>query len=122
MPTSSPSRACSRPTPPSRCWSSPSSPSSNLPRRAWSRSHKPKPWGTSMSEPVEPLLPSEQVTAVAEVEPTVDAVHLTRILEAALLTTQEPLSITELKRLSEAPLETKYVEELLQQLADKYAT
>jgi segregation and condensation protein B len=74
-----------------------------------------------MSEPVEPLLPSEQVTAVAEVEQTVDAVHLTRIFEAALLTTQEPLSITELKRLSEVPLETKHVEELLQRLADRYA-
>ncbi len=97
-----------------------------------------------MSEPVEPLLPSEQQvitvrpelvegtdvhastssarTDIAEIERAVDAVHLTRILEAALLTTQEPLSITELKRLSEVPLETKYVEELLQQLADKYAT
>jgi segregation and condensation protein B len=48
-------------------------------------------------------------------------VHLARVFEAALLTTQEPLSITELKRLSEIPLETKYVEEMLQQLADKYA-
>ncbi len=93
-----------------------------------------------MSEPVEPLLPSEQGitvrpepvegtdvstssgrTDVAEVEHPVDAVHLTRVFEAALLTTQEPLSITELKRLSEVPLETKYVEELLQKLADRYA-
>ncbi len=95
-----------------------------------------------MSEPVEPLLPSEQGTTVrpepvegtdvhastssartdvAEIEQTVDPVHLTRVFEAALLTTQEPLSITELKRLSEVPLETKYVEELLQQLAQRYA-
>ena len=50
-----------------------------------------------------------------------DAVQLTRILEAALLTSQEPLSIAELKRLSEIPLETKFLEELLQQLASKYA-
>ncbi len=95
-----------------------------------------------MSEQVEPSLPSEQGitvrpepvegadvhastgsarTDVAEVEQTVDAVHLTRIFEAALLTTQEPLSITELKRLSDTPLETKHVEELLQQLAQRYA-
>ena len=53
-----------------------------------------------MSEPVEPSLPSEQVSAVAEIEHAVDSVLLTRIFEAALLTTQEPLSITELKRLS----------------------
>jgi segregation and condensation protein B len=74
-----------------------------------------------MSEPVEPSLPSEETTAVAEVEHAVDTVQLMRIFEAALLTTQEPLSIAELKRLSEVPLETRTVEELLQQLADKYA-
>jgi segregation and condensation protein B len=73
-----------------------------------------------MSEPVEQSLPSEQVTAVAEVEHAVDTVQLMRILEAALLTTQEPLSSAELKRLSEIPLETRFLEELLQQLADKY--
>ncbi|MDD5059172.1 MAG: SMC-Scp complex subunit ScpB [Sideroxydans sp.] len=60
-------------------------------------------------------------TELVEAEHAVDAVQLKRILEAALLTTQEPLSIAELKRLSDVPLETKFVEELLQQLADKYA-
>jgi len=74
-----------------------------------------------MSEPVEQSLPSDQVTAVAEVEHAVDSAQLLRVFEAALLTTQEPLSIAELKRLSEIPLETKFVEELLQKLADKYA-
>lgn len=74
-----------------------------------------------MSEPVEPLLPSEEHTAVVEAEHAVDIALLTRIFEAALLTTQEPLSIAELKRLSEAPLENRMVEELLQQLAQKYA-
>jgi segregation and condensation protein B len=101
-----------------------------------------------MSEPVEQSLPSETrqnpspvtgegkhtegtdvsviastdsaSTDVAEIEHAVDTVQLLRILEAALLTTQEPLSITELKRLSEIPLETRFLEELLQQLADKY--
>jgi len=74
-----------------------------------------------MSEPVAPSLPSEQVTAVAEAEHAVDTVLLKRIFEAALLTTQEPLSIAELKRLSEVPLETSLVEELLRHLAEKYA-
>ncbi len=95
-----------------------------------------------MSEPVEQSLPSEineavrpepvegldvhasidsARTEVVEAEHAVDAAQLTRILEAALLTTQEPLSIAELKRLSEIPLETKFLEELLQQLAAKYS-
>jgi segregation and condensation protein B len=99
-----------------------------------------------MSEPVEPSLPSEPIatgerveehpavistvlastestgTDVAETEHAVDTAQLLRIFEAALMTSQEPLSNTELKRLSEIPIETKFVEELLQQLADKYAT
>lgn len=102
-----------------------------------------------MSEPVEPSLPSEPNlipeslegadahaaltstvlastdsigTDVVEAEHAVDTVQLLRIFEAALLTSQEPLSNTELKRLSEIPIETRFVEELLQQLADKYAT
>ncbi|MBU0622608.1 MAG: SMC-Scp complex subunit ScpB [Gammaproteobacteria bacterium] len=95
-----------------------------------------------MSEPVEQSLPSEQNTAVhpespdpvqdtavevaastdvAELEHAVDTEQLLRIFEAALLTTQEPLSSSELKRLSEIPIETRFVEELLQKLADKYA-
>lgn len=104
-----------------------------------------------MSEPVEHSLPSEQNVAVrpepvegvdvhtstkpsvlsevegaartdvVEVEHAVDSAQLLRIFEAALLTTQEPLSIGELKRLSEIPVETRFVEELLQKLADKYA-
>jgi segregation and condensation protein B len=89
-----------------------------------------------MSEPVEPSQPSEtnlssfpvtgegertEGTEVAEAEHAVDSAQLLRIFEAALLTSQEPLSNTELKRLSERPIETRFVEELLQQLADKYA-
>jgi segregation and condensation protein B len=87
-----------------------------------------------MSEPVEQSLPSETHpipspvegeraagTDVVETEHAVDSVQLLRIFEAALLTSQEPISNTELKRLSEIPIETRFVEELLQQLADKYA-
>lgn len=74
-----------------------------------------------MSEPVEPSQPSEEATAIAEIEHAVDTVQLMRVLEAALLTTQDPLSIPELKHLSDVPLESKFIEELLQQLAAKYA-
>jgi segregation and condensation protein B len=84
-----------------------------------------------MSEPIEPSLPSEDNLAVRpaqiegaeiiEAEHAVDTAQFLRILEAALLTTQEPLSVAELKRLSEVPLETRALEELLQKLADKYA-
>ncbi len=58
---------------------------------------------------------------VAEIGHAADTAQLLRIFEAALLTSQEPLSITELKRLSDIPLETRTVEELLHQLSDKYA-
>jgi segregation and condensation protein B len=71
-----------------------------------------------MSEPVEQSLPSEQNTAVAE---AIDTTLVLRIFEAALMTSQEPLSATQLKRMVEVPLETRQVEELMQKLADKYA-
>ncbi len=102
-----------------------------------------------MSEPVEPSLPiktptavhpqpdetlevqsaasdanlptTDTATTVAELEHIVDTALLKRIFEAALLTSQEPLAIAELKRLSDIPLETKFVEEMLQQLAADYA-
>ncbi|TXT27424.1 MAG: segregation and condensation protein B [Gallionellaceae bacterium] len=44
-----------------------------------------------------------------------------RVLEAALLTTQEPLSLAELKKLGDAPPEGRLVEELLEQLAQEYS-
>ena len=42
-------------------------------------------------------------------------------MEAALLTTQEPLSLAELKKLSDAPVEGRLVEELLEQVAQEYS-
>ncbi len=52
---------------------------------------------------------------------SVDAVLLKKILETALLTTPEPLSLAELKKLSDMPIESQFVEELLEQLAQEYA-
>ncbi len=58
---------------------------------------------------------------VPEAQGAVDAAALKRILEAALLTTQEPLTLAELKKLSDAPLENRFIEALLEQLAQDYA-
>ena len=62
-------------------------------------------------------LPQPEESAV----PVVDTAHLKKVLEAALLTTQEPLSLAELKKLSDVPLESRQMEELLEQLAQDYA-
>jgi len=50
----------------------------------------------------------------------IDAVQLNKILEVALLTTPEPLSLAELKKLSDAPVENHILEKILEQLAQKY--
>ena len=60
-------------------------------------------------------------TDIVELDHPVDTVLLKRVYEAALMSSQEPLSITELKRLSDAPLETAFIETLLSELAEKYA-
>jgi segregation and condensation protein B len=60
--------------------------------------------------------PSEEAVAL------VDAIQLKKILETALLTTQEPLSLAELKKLADAPMENKFIEELLEQLVQDYAS
>ena len=68
-----------------------------------------------MSGQVETLPQSEEAIA------PVDVAQLKKIVEAALLTTQEPLSLVELKRLSDVPVENSLLEELLAQLAQDYA-
>ena len=45
-----------------------------------------------------------------------------RVLEAALLTSQEPLSLVELKKLYETPPDNHVIEALLDQLAQKYSS
>lgn len=74
-----------------------------------------------MSEPATPSLPSETGQQLAVAQPEIDAALLQRVIEAALLTTQEPLSLAELKRLSDTPLENRQVEEWLQQIAARHA-
>ena len=73
-----------------------------------------------MSEQV--ASPSNDLPAVTAQDGALpDVAYLKKVFEAALMTSQEPLSMSELKKLSDAPLETRFVEELLQQLVEKYA-
>lgn len=73
-----------------------------------------------MSEQV--ASPSNDLPAVTAPEGTpADTAQLKRIFEAALMTSVEPLSMSELKKLGDVPLENSRIEELLQQLAADYA-
>lgn len=51
-----------------------------------------------------------------------DLALLKNVLEAALMVSQEPLSLSELKKLGDVPLETAVVEQILQQLAQEYSS
>lgn len=75
-----------------------------------------------MSEQV--VSPSSEIQLPAATSPEgqpPDVAFLKKVFEAALMTSQEPLSMSELKKLSDTPLETRFIEELLQQLVEKYA-
>jgi segregation and condensation protein B len=73
-----------------------------------------------MSEQV--ASPSNDLPAVTAPEGTpADTAQLKKIFEAALMTSVEPLSMSELKKLGDIPLESSRIEELLQQLAADYA-
>ncbi|CAH1905922.1 Segregation and condensation protein B homolog [Candidatus Nitrotoga sp. HW29] len=50
----------------------------------------------------------------------IDAMLLKKILEVALLTAPEPLSLAELKKLSDVPVENHTIEKMLEQLAQEY--
>ncbi len=67
-----------------------------------------------MSGQVIALPLSEDATA------QIDAVQLKKILEVALLTNSEPLSLAELKKLSDTPVESHAIEKMLEQLAQEY--
>ena len=79
-----------------------------------------------MSGQAEPLLPSEIIIFPVRDEPqdtveeALDTQKLKRIIEAALLTASEPLSIAELKKLSDAPLDHRQIETLLEELTQDW--
>ncbi len=79
-----------------------------------------------MSEQAEPLPPSESAVppdfppdVLPAVPPAVlpDFEQLKRVLETALLTATEPLPAAELKKLSDAPIDNRQIETLLEELA-----
>jgi segregation and condensation protein B len=67
-----------------------------------------------MSEQVVPLLQSE-IEVSGELLP--DSQQFKRVLETALLTASEPLSLPELKKLCDVPLDNRQLESLLEELA-----
>ena len=79
-----------------------------------------------MSEQAEasPQTDTQLVAHIGQIEmlaASIDVAQFKKVVEAALLTTQEPLTLADLRRLSDAPLENKFIEELLEQLARDYA-
>ena len=81
-----------------------------------------------MSEPAEPL-PQSEASVEAESSPEsvtvctdlfggkMNTEQFKRVLEAALLTTTEPLPVSELKKLSDVSLDNRQLETLLEELA-----
>ena len=73
-----------------------------------------------MSEPVAPLPLSEITPDVMSTMPQPDMHQFVRILETALLTSAEPLPLSELKKLSDPPLENHQLETLLAELSQSW--
>jgi segregation and condensation protein B len=71
-----------------------------------------------MSELAEPLPQSDSSVTPGEVLP--DMEQLKHVLETALLTATEPLPISELKKLSDTPIENRQIEALLEELAQSW--
>lgn len=64
---------------------------------------------------------SDQVSTSPQSDDAAARAELKKILETALLTSQEPLALAELRKLSDAPLENRDLEALLEELAGDYA-
>ena len=71
-----------------------------------------------MSELAEPLPQSDSSETPGEVLP--DMEQLKHVLETALLTATEPLPVSELKKLSDTPIENRQIEALLEELAQSW--
>ncbi len=79
-----------------------------------------------MSGQAEPLPPSEEIIFPDHTGPAesageqIDMQQLKRVLEAALLTSAEPLSLAELKKLGDTSLDNRQLEMLLEELAQDW--
>ena len=80
--------------------------------------------GLTQSEvvPANDVVKSAELDLVHDAAPGIAPALLKKILEAALLTSQEPLSMAELKKLVEVVPGTALIEELLNQLAQECST
>lgn len=76
----------------------------------------------SNNDPVNEEAKSTELNLVQDAAPVVDTVLLKNVLEAALLTSQEPLALVDLKNLAEVVQGSKLVQEILNQLAQEYST
>jgi segregation and condensation protein B len=79
-----------------------------------------------MSGQAQTTLPQIDAQDAADLETSgavadIDAAQLRKILEAALLTAQEPLTIAEMKKLSDTPVDNVFIEGLLGEIAQEYA-
>jgi segregation and condensation protein B len=70
-----------------------------------------------MSEQVVPLLQNE-IEVSGELLP--DSQQFKRVLETALLTATEPLSLPELKKLCDEPMDNRQIETILEELAEDW--
>jgi len=81
-----------------------------------------------MSGQAEPLAQSETSVIILPLPvegddqalPPIDTAQLKRVLETALLTSSEPLSLAELKKLSDEPLDNRQLEALLEEIAQDW--
>lgn len=73
------------------------------------------------------IVPLGEAAATAELDllqdaaPSIEPALLKNILEAALMTTQEPIALADLKKMAGLTQGSKLVEELLAQLAEEYS-
>lgn len=65
-------------------------------------------------------VPSLSKEVEANAQQAIDLQKLKRILETALLTSAEPLALSELKKLCEEPVENRQIETLLEELAQDW--
>ena len=65
--------------------------------------------------------PSTELDPVQDAAPAIEPGLLKNILEAALMTSQEPIALADLKKLAGVTSANKLVEELLNQLAEEYS-
>ena len=75
-----------------------------------------------MSEQTNPeQLPDDEEMPAPKVEGDIDMEHVKRVLEAALLSTAEPLTVQQLKRLFAGEVDADNIRKVLDQLKDEWA-